>query len=211
VEKTLLKELLKATSELDYVYLTSLFKNYSSPKGKIKYLLKRGDLIRVKKGLYVLSKDYGKPFSKFVLSNLIYGPSYVSAESSLSYHGLIPERVEAMTAVCIEKKKGFETPVGTFIYYFSALRDYPIGLKREMVDDKRAFLIASPEKALYDLLRYRKGLTAKVSILETIEHLRLSEDSLHLFNLEILEKLKQEGSRRKIAEAILEYLAIRGV
>lgn len=205
----LLKELIVAPHELDYVYLTSIFQNQASPQGKIKYLIKRGDIVRVKKGLYVLSRDYGKPFSKFVLSNMIYGPSYVTAESALSYYGLIPERVEAVTAVCIQKKKTFETPVGTFIYYFSALRHYPFGLRREMVDDKRAFLIASPEKALYDLLRYRKGVTEKDSIIETIEHLRLSEDSLHCLNRQGLEELKRKGSRRKIAEAISEYITLR--
>jgi len=70
------------------------------PRDKISDLLKKGTIIRVKKGLYVFGEDNRKkPYSKEILANLIYGPSYISLDYALQYHGLIPERVEAVTSV----------------------------------------------------------------------------------------------------------------
>jgi hypothetical protein len=63
-------------------------------------LLRRKDIIRVKKGLYIFGETYARrPFSREVLANVIYGPSYVSLDYALHYHGLIPERVEAVISI----------------------------------------------------------------------------------------------------------------
>ncbi len=39
-------------NELDYGFVMDCLKDYSSPRAKLSRLLKSGDLIRVKKGLY---------------------------------------------------------------------------------------------------------------------------------------------------------------
>ncbi|MGD0626568.1 MAG: hypothetical protein ABSB32_17880 [Thermodesulfobacteriota bacterium] len=63
-------------------------------------MLRRKDIIRVKKGLYIFGETYARrPFSREVLANVIYGPSYVSLDYALHYHGLIPERVEAVISI----------------------------------------------------------------------------------------------------------------
>ena len=53
----------------DYQFLTQLLKDYASPRNKINLMLKNGELLRVKKGLYVRSLENTDPF---VLACLIY-------------------------------------------------------------------------------------------------------------------------------------------
>src|SRR5262245_25728214 len=51
-----------------------------------KRTLARGDLIPVRRGLYVLGDLYRqRPVNLFELAQRIYGPSYISFESALSY------------------------------------------------------------------------------------------------------------------------------
>jgi len=135
----------------DYQILTDALKDLSSPRDKTTLLLRQGFIIRVKKGLYVFGDKYRRhPYSKELLANLIYGPSYVSLDYALAYHGLIPERVEALTSVTPSRSRRFSTPAGLFIYRQVPARAYEVGMVRVEGEHGLAFLIASPEKALAD-------------------------------------------------------------
>lgn len=149
----------------DYQTLTEAMKGLSSPRDKITDMLRQGAIIRIKKGLYVFGNGYRRyPYSKELLANLVYGPSYVSLDYALSYHGLIPERVEALTSVTVGKSKRFSTPVGLFIYRQISARAYEVGAVRVEADHKQAFLIASPEKALADkIVSVRGGRIASIA------------------------------------------------
>lgn len=50
--------------EIDYHWLLFRLKNYARPRDKISDWLKHGDLIRVKKGLYIFGK-HNPPYSIF--------------------------------------------------------------------------------------------------------------------------------------------------
>ena len=135
----------------DYQTLTDALKGLSSPRDKITDMLRQGIIIRIKKGLYVFGDKYGRhPYSKELLANLVYGPSYVSLDYALAYHGIIPERAEALTSVTPSRSRRFSTPVGLFLYRRIPVRAYEAGVVREEGDRDQAFLIASPEKALAD-------------------------------------------------------------
>lgn len=137
--------------EFDYQVLITCLKEYSRPRDKITDLLREGQIIRVKKGLYIFGPDYRRrPYSREILANLIYGPSYISLEYALSYHGLIPERVEALTSVTTGRTRTFTTPAGVFRYHMIPLPAFQTGMTRVELDDGGAFLIATPEKALVD-------------------------------------------------------------
>lgn len=80
--------------EIDYQFLLSTLSEYARPRDKISEWLKSGDLIRVKKGLYVFGEHIAlTPYSHEILANLIYGPSAISLSYALAFYGLIPERV----------------------------------------------------------------------------------------------------------------------
>ncbi|MCJ7643402.1 MAG: hypothetical protein MUP28_02850 [Candidatus Aminicenantes bacterium] len=142
----------------DYQTLTDALKGLSSPRDKITDMLRQGIIIRVKKGLYVFSDKYRRyPYSKELLANLVYGPSYVSLDYALAHYGLIPERVEALTSVTPNRPRRFSTPVGLFIYRQIPARAYEAGMVRVEGEHDQAFLIASPEKAMADKIVSVRG------------------------------------------------------
>jgi predicted transcriptional regulator of viral defense system len=144
--------------EFDYQVLMTCLKGYSRPRDKITDLLRKGQIIRVKKGLYIFGLDYRKrPYSREILANLIYGPSYISLEYALSYHGLIPERVESLTSVTTGRSRTFITPVGLFTYRMIPLPAFRAGMTRIELVDGGAFLIATPEKAIVDKILIDRG------------------------------------------------------
>jgi len=139
--------------EFDHVALKAALRDYARPRDKITSLLKSGSIIRVKKGLYVFGPTLARgPVSKESLSNLIYGPSYISLEYALSYHGLIPERVEAVTNVTFKKNKTFSTPLGSFTYQHIHPDRYVFAISQISVDETHTVLMAPAEKALADKL-----------------------------------------------------------
>ena len=102
--------------EFDYNFLLGILSDYKYPRDMIGKLLSTKHIIRIKKGIYVLGERYRKPYSRFVLANMIYGPSYVSGYSALSFYGLIPERVDLVTSTTCVKAKDFNTPIGRYTY-----------------------------------------------------------------------------------------------
>lgn len=176
---------------IDAAFMKSILTNYKSVNSKISELEKSGKIIRLKKGIYVVSpKESGMLLSMELIANHIYGPSYVSMESALRYYGLIPESVYIMRSMTTKHSKEFKNTLGKFEYTQCSKKYFPIGIRQE-VKDNTAFLIASPEKALCDLivntsnlnLRYQKEL---LTYLE--EDLRFNMDELYKMNVSIFEQ-----------------------
>jgi len=86
--------------------ILELLKDYKRPNDKISEWIKNGELISLRRGLYIPGpkSDIEKP-EPFLIANHLCGPSYVSLESALSYWGLIPERVYEITSVTLKSKK----------------------------------------------------------------------------------------------------------
>lgn len=150
-ELSLLRNL--KTPEMTTSMLMGALSNYSDVRGKINSLSKKGIIKSLKQGVYLLNEELSlRPYSKEILANLIYGPSYISLETALSYYGFIPERVTTTTSICLGRGKSFSTPVGEFEYHHMKDSLYPMGVQlREIFPD--AFCqYATPEKALLDFL-----------------------------------------------------------
>ena len=144
--------------EFDYQTLLDAVQGYARPRMKISGMLARGDIVRVKKGLYILGEPLRRrPFCRELLANLIYGPSYISLEYALHYYGLIPERVETITSVTSGRSRTFATPVGAFSYRMIPLEAFRTGMDRVELTDGRSFLMATPEKALADRIVADRG------------------------------------------------------
>lgn len=144
--------------EFDYQTLLDSVHGYAQPRMKISGMLAKGDIIRVKKGLYILGESLRRrPFCRELLANLIYGPSYVSFEYALHYYGLTPERVETVTSVTCGRSRTFDSPVGTFSYRMIPIEAFRTGMDQVELDDGRSFLIAIPEKALADRIVADRG------------------------------------------------------
>ena len=188
--------------EFDYQTLMDVLRDYAHPRDKISDFLRKGVIVRVKKGLYVLGEDYRRrPYSRQLLANLIYGPSYISLEYALSYYGLIPEHVEAVTSVSTGRSRKFDTPVGLFIYREIPLRVFRIGMTRVENEGQPAFLIATAEKALCDKIRQDRGTGIRsLKQLQTyfFDDLRIDPFALERLNPEIVEEIARRYSSRKI-------------
>ena len=140
----------------DYQRLSGAIVGQANERRFIGQLIKKGHIVRIKKGLYVWGEQLDSiGYSKKILSNLIYGPSYVSLEYALSFYGLIPERVETVTAVTFKKNKIFNTPAGSFEYSHLYKGAYAPGVNLHVINQAETCLIASPEKALLDYIALR--------------------------------------------------------
>lgn len=113
---------------------------------------KSGRIIRLKRGLFILSDDDRKvELSRSYLANQLYSPSYVSLEYALNYYGLIPERVNDITSVTSRKTMRMANEAGTFIYQHIKPKAYR-GFEMVKNENGLAFFIAQPEKAVIDFL-----------------------------------------------------------
>lgn len=180
------------TSTFDYVYLKNRLKGYAQPRRMINELLKREDIIRVKKGLYVLGKRKKiSAVNKYHLANLIYGPSYVSLQSALSFYQLIPEAVYAMTSVTFKRKKTFRTPIGEFTYHTVPKAFICLGSTQVEMENGNV-LMATPEKALLDLI-WLERKTLDMSNLEAFlyQDLRLPHGFQKTIRMNRLSKLSK--------------------
>lgn len=197
--------------EFDYQSLMSALSEYANPRDKVTALLRRGDIIRVKKGLYVFGDELARrPFSRELLANLVYGPSFVSLDSALSFYGLIPERIEALTSVTTKRPKTFETPVGSFIYRQSPRNSFYLGMDRKGEGDV-TFLIATPERSLADKVRDDRGHSLsnrKDAAKYLFDDLRIDQTDFKQLDPIDLEELAEVLRSRKVAicAALLQEL-----
>lgn len=192
--------------EFDYLLLLESLSSYKQPRDVITRLLKNESIIRVKKGIYVFGQAYRKrPYSLEILSNMIYGPSYVSFEYALAYYGLIPEAVRRVTCASYKRNKHFSTPAGEFVYHYVPPKAFCLGVTRQMIstiikeNENTYFLIASKEKALADVLARMKPFDQADDLLSyLVEGMRIDKDSLFKFNISELEKIKTEYQNQNV-------------
>lgn len=188
--------------EFDYQTLLDAVHEYARPRMKISAMLAKGDIIRVKKGLYIHGESLRRrPFCRELLANLIYGPSYVSLEYALHYHGLTPERAETLTSVTCGRSRTFDTPVGTFSYRMIPLEAFRTGMDRVELDDGRSFLIAVPEKALADRIVADRGAgitTQKVLHDYLLSSLRIDPGMLRELDPARLAEIAQHYRSRRV-------------
>ena len=200
-----MKNLIQFPAEFDYNLLLHALRDYKKPRDKIRGLLKDKDIVRVKKGLYVLGKEYNKPYNKFILANLIYGPSYITGQTALAFWNMIPERVELTISMTMKRKKQFETPVGRFAYLYCPKKVFNIGVRLEDAGDQKSFLIASPEKALCDMAAMQTHISTKREMKEFLELMRLDYSVNKDLDLSLLEKIKT-GYRKQSIKMLLNCL-----
>lgn len=194
---------------IDFAVLKSMFPDYKSVHNKISELEKSGILIRLKKGMYVVSpKESGKLVSVELIANHLYGPSYVSMESALRYYGLIPESVYTTQSITTKHTRKFKNSLGRFEYIQCAKDYFSIGIQQKNKDNT-SFLMACPEKALCDLIIYTPNLNLRFQkdILTYLEDdLRFDMDAFYRMDKSIFEQCAQIGRKKSIITNILKII-----
>jgi hypothetical protein len=184
---------------VNYSALASVFKAYQSPKDKIAALQKSGDLLRLKKGLYLLPPVIsGIKISRELIANHLYGPSYISMESALAHYGLIPERVYAVRSASLKRAKIFSTQFGTFDYVKVPENYFSLGIETVSDNNGVSFLLAAREKAVCDMIFATSGLrlqSAKAMGIYLTEDLRL-DISAAKWDINLLKKIVKIGPKK---------------
>jgi len=160
---------------------------YARPNDKISELVRVGTLTRLKKGLYTLSDN--PQLSRELVANHLHGPSYVSCHWALSYYGLLPEAVTSVSSVCIDRAREYSNSLGRFTYHSVPKNYYKFGLTIQG-SELSAFVIATPTKALCDLL-----VTTRLIRIQSIramqeylfDDLRLDEADVGALDLQVVD------------------------
>ena len=162
--------------------LKEKYKEYADINGKIKRDIDNGFLFPLVRGIY----ETNESVDGFLLASFIYGPSYLSFEYALSYHNLIPERVVIYTNATFGKRKSkvYRNHFGLYTYRDVPNAAFPFSVKAHE-ENGYAYFIASPEKALCDLLYIRKPVTSMKDLKSVLfEDLRINEDMFEQLNFE---------------------------
>jgi predicted transcriptional regulator of viral defense system len=145
-----------------------------------------GRIYQLRRGLYALAPPYQAVAPHpFLVANRLLQPSYVSLQAALAHYGLIPEYVAVVTSVTSRRPGAWETPLGR--YAFRHLKQSRFfGYHRLQVADGQHAFVATPEKALLDLIYLEPGADDPMYLAE-----------LRLQNLERLDldRLRQQVKR----------------
>ena len=180
--------------------------NLKYPKNKISNMEKSGELIRLKKDLYVNGRF---PISKELIANHLYGVSYISLETALAYYGMIPERVYLVRSITTRRAKTFSTPLGNYEYKTVSADYFSIGLRQEIVENKYAFLIAQPAKVVCDMIVATPNLRLQSALAMQnylIEDLRIDFDVFKTFDKNIVSQCINVGKKKTELKHLLNFL-----
>lgn len=189
--------------------IASLFPQLAAKSNKVSELEKKGEIIRLKRGLYVVNpEESGTSLSLPLIANHLYAPSYVSMLSALRYYGLTPEAVYTTQSMTIKHARSFETAVGNFSYNTLPREVFHIGLTQQR-EGNAVFIIATPEKALCDLLAMSPGVNLryrKEALQYLEEDLRLDMDAFYQMRPTIFEEYVKVGKKAGSVQTIIKLL-----
>ena len=193
----------------DKGWLQSVFPNNLHLTDKVRQLVDTGQIIRLKRGMYVLSEELTQqPINRFLVANHLYGPSYVSQQTALRYYGLIPEAVYSIQSVTTKAARSFDTPIGMFFYTTAQQRWFPIGIQMH-TESNFSYLIATPEKALMDVVQFTAGVSMRYAkeVGEWLEEdLRFDMDQLGEINMDIIKQLAPLSHKQRTIETIIRFI-----
>lgn len=172
-------------------------------------LVNTKQLIRIKRGLYVVSPDIsGMPINTMIIANSLYGPSYVSFSTALNYYGLIDDVSQGIYSATTKRDKRYLTPVGRFEYMSLPALYYAVGIKQVIIQD-HSFLIATPEKALCDTIVNTAGLnlrSQKDAMIYLEEDLRFDMDELKSLDIDVLLECASCGIKSNSIQQIIKLI-----
>jgi predicted transcriptional regulator of viral defense system len=155
-----------------------------------------GKLLQLRRGVYALAAPFQrvKPHP-FVVANRLVPGSYVSRQSALAYYGMIPEHVPTVTSVSSRRPGSFDTPLGR--YDFRHVKPCLLfGFSSVEISRGQEALVATPEKALLDLVHLHPGGDSPPYLRE----LRLQ--NLHNLDLDELSRQAEVAGNPKLQRAV---------
>ncbi|MDA3926130.1 MAG: hypothetical protein PF904_15650 [Kiritimatiellae bacterium] len=191
------KELVTLTSNMPCFSTSFLGAGKSLPQVRLQLdrWEKKGKVMKVAKSIYSLSPPYlsVRP-NPFAISSILRPSSYISLQTALSFYGLIPEYTPSITAITTGRPWQVQSASGRYV--FRHIKDSLFwGYQQQTIDDQTYF-IASPEKALLDLIY----ITAGADQPAFIESLRLQ--NLDKLNAYTLDTTAERMNSKKVFRAV---------
>lgn len=189
--------------------IESLYPELKSADKKVVWLERNGYIIRLKRGLYVVNPEYSrKRLSNELIANHLYAPSYISMSTALRYYGLISEAVFTHQSMTVKHSRSFQTPIGNYDYKNIARDAFPIGVK-SIHNGEYAFLIASPEKALCDLIANSSKVNLRFlkDVKNYLENdIRMDMDEFYKFDATVFEEYVKVSKKADSISTLLKFL-----
>lgn len=110
---------------------------------------KRGLIVQISKGLYAIA-DTDLP--DLYVANILYRPSYVSFETALSYHNIIPETVYAVSSATTRTTRRWRIKTLNRLFIYHKIKRQAYTGYSSVEISGRVALMADAEKAMVDLL-----------------------------------------------------------
>lgn len=173
-------------SDIEEVFNGSVASRYAL----VNKALKAKELIKVRRGLYIITAKYtATAWSQYYLANHIVPFSFVSRESALSFHGWIPEKVTQTTSVLLfGRSKTFHTPLGIFGYSKVPVEKKYFLYGVDCIEvANRLVWIAKPLRALMDYIYLNKVEHADLDFL--FQSLRVEEENINKVSREDIDTL----------------------
>jgi predicted transcriptional regulator of viral defense system len=168
----------------------------SSVRRQLDRWIKSGRLIQLRRGVYSIALPFqAEAPHPFLVANHLRKPSYVSLQSALSYYGMIPEFVPATTSVTTGRPEELQTPLGRFVFRHVKKIAF-FGYHQKEISRGQSVFLASPEKALLDLLYLTPGSDS----MEYLQELRF--EPMDPFDWEALHGHAERLKSRKLKRAV---------
>jgi predicted transcriptional regulator of viral defense system len=166
--------------------------------------VKAGRLIQLRRGLYTLARVWqkGEPPHPFLIANALQRGSYVSLQSALAFHGVIPEQVPVVTSVGPRRPETVRNKMGIFQFTHLA-GGLLFGYKRLELAPRQFAFVAGPEKALLDLVHLTAGSAAPAFFKE----LRLQNPDA--ISAQVLLELAKRSRKPKLVRAARTVLRLQ--
>lgn len=164
-----------------------------------------GEVHRLKPGVYCLDLALRHScLHPFVIAALLHLPAHISFESALGYHGLIPEAVHSVTSATVQRSRSFKTQLGLFSFVRVPMNDPRAGVEAVKLGRSEWAFIASPLRAIADLLYVRRReITGNGAFEFLCESMRIEPDEFRALSWddfdEILTSLRSKRTRNLLA------------
>jgi hypothetical protein len=188
----------------DETVIRNLLADRSEPARKV--LVHRavaaGEIIRLKPGLFLLAPEFRKTHPHpFIIAAILHSPSHVSLESALAHHGLIPEAVFQVSSVTSSRSRTFKTLVGVFSFVRVPATNPRAGVQALKVDGRSWAFVATPLRAVADLIYTRKDVSwAKDGLAFLTESMRIERDDLEGISFESLDEVCESLRSRRTTD-----------
>ncbi len=175
----------------------------AASEGARKLLMHRavhhGEVLRLRSGLYCLAPAFRKThLHPFTVAAALHGPSHVSLESALAFHGLLPEAVFQVASVTARRSRTYTTPLGTFVFRRVPCNDPKAGVRAVRLSPDAWAFVALPLRAIADLVYVRRDVSwRRDGVGFLTKSLRMEDTDLRTMNLEALPEIRRAIRSRR--------------